>query len=145
MKNNAFIQGGLMILAFVFNIEALFAQSFSRNVQKSLDYPNTGKQISVRRIQHKQDVAILHGIQIVDRRGRRYFIREGYAERDAICQTFNFHGAFNSKDDFHINTPMTVPTPAYQMVRFRNNRLVPYRKTDTRSISMIEILPCKIS
>ena len=148
-----------LIVGFA-NLDKLFAipltygplpSSLTRNIQIELEFPNDEKRIIVQRIEHRKDknVTLLHGIQLVDQEENRYYVQDDYEERNFICKTFNFEGAFNEAVDQerHLKTPIVSLTDAHRTMKFddeERNRLIPYEKSYTNSVSRLEVLPCQM-
>lgn len=137
------------IMAFAIlavSVQALSAEPTTvRNVKATFSGSSYNeKQLFVSKIQHKGDIAILHGIQAISESGRRYLIQEGPQERNMICKTFNFAGAFNLSDEIVFSSPpITSFVTAHETVRLKNGELMPYQKDNKQRINTIEILPCK--
>lgn len=135
-----------VIAVTIFSLQALAVKPSVRlNVQREMDFPNDEKQIFVRKIRDKGDMAILFAVQIVDiDQDRRYFVEDDYEERNMLCQTFGFKEAFNNAEDSSFKAPLTSLGSASDIVRLgEDNELTPYPSTDKQRVSMIEILPCK--
>ena len=139
----------LGIIFLIISAEALSKASAPRfMVKQELEFPNDEKHVLARKIEYKKDhnIATIFAIQVVHG-DQRYFVQDDYAERNIICQAFGFIEAFNEKGDTTLTAPITSSAKAYQMVKLEgdDNELIPYSKTDRSTVSMIEILPCKMS
>ena len=142
------------------NLDQLFAiplthdplpSSLSRSIQIELNFPNDEKKLVVQRMEHKegQNITLLHGIQIVDQEEKRYYIQDDYEERNFICKAFNFKGAFNEIDSTNrtLTTPIVSVVDAHRAMKFddeERNKLIPYEKSYTSSVSRLEVLPCQM-
>ena len=142
MKQHYFFS--FIFIGIFLSLQALAGQTVQRNVQGDL-IGFYDKKVFVQKIEYKKEVAILYGIQVIDERGRRYFVENGYSERNALCHAFNFKKAFNKREDFAINTPMTSIGLAHKIVRLQRGDFKPYKRSNTSQVSMIEVLPCSLN
>ena len=131
------------LIASVDVFSAVPNRSRTKNVVRDLDFPNDEKQILVRKIQLKKNIAFLSSIQIQYSNGRRYFILDDYAERNFICKAFGFVGAFNNRGPL-MTAPIVFMGSSNQALRLteEDDLLTPYRNKSLR-VSLIDSLPCK--
>ena len=125
--------------------------SLSRSIQIQLEFPNDEKKLVVQRIEHNKEknITLLHGIQVVDQEENRYYVQDDYEERDFICKTFNFIGAFNQmeREDRSLKTPIIALSEGYRTVKLddeEEDMLVPDIEAYKSSVSRLEVLPCQM-
>ncbi len=142
------------------NLDQLFAipltygnlpSSLSRSIQIELEFPNDEKIIVVQRMEHNKEknITLLHGIQVIDEEENRYYVQDDYEERNFICKTFNFEGAFNQMEstDRSLKTPIVALSDAHRTVKLddeEKERLAPHNKSYTGSVTRLEVLPCQM-